>query len=274
MSSYETNLDHRRLRRAGVCTVCLAGLDRGTSVMWDRSAQTPTCLPCFAGPTVDGAGAGTAGGSAAQQADRRRAAEDEAARRHRELPWWRRVLERPPPTADRSAAWRKGAAGERRLGDRLDTLAARGIVTVLHDRRLAARSSANIDHIVVAAGGVWVVDAKNYRGRIEVTGRRSRLIVGGRDRTALVPGVRRQVRRVMAELRTTYPAVPVYGALCFVGAERRRGRRAQTVGNVLVTWEKDLDRRLRDPGRLDEPHRAAIQHHLARRFGPAARVTP
>ena len=150
----------------------------------------------------------------------------------------------------------------------------RGIVTVLHDRRLAARSSANIDHIVVAAGGVWVVDAKNYRGRIEVTGRRSRLIVGGRDRTALVPGVRRQVRRVMAELRTTYPAVPVYGALCFVGAERRRGRRAQTVGNVLVTWEKDLDRRLRDPGPLDEPHRAAIQHHLARRFGPAARVTP
>ena len=112
----------------------------------------------------------------------------------------------------------EGAAGERRLGDLLDRLAAGGRISVLHDRGLPG-SSANIDHLVVAASGVWVIDAKNYTGRVEVVdrggGRRTgaRLVVGGRDRTSLVAGARRQCNAVARVLPPLYPDVVVYGAL-------------------------------------------------------------
>jgi hypothetical protein len=55
-----------------------------------------------------------------------------------------------------------------------------------------------------------------------------------------------------------------------VDAKRRLGSKARTIEDVLVTWEKDIVRRLREPGPLDERFRNAIQRHLATRFRPAA----
>ncbi len=49
------------------------------------------------------------------------------------------------------------------MGARLDGLASESI-RVMHDRRIP-RSKANIDHIVVTPGGVWVIDTKRYVGR-------------------------------------------------------------------------------------------------------------
>ena len=60
-------------------------------------------------------------------------------------------------------ASRRGAPGEERLVGRLNELAG-PLLRVLHDRRIP-RSSANIDHLVVTPNGVYVVDAKRYRGR-------------------------------------------------------------------------------------------------------------
>jgi hypothetical protein len=59
--------------------------------------------------------------------------------------------------------WEHGAVGEERLGARLDTVAGQGIA-VLHDRRIPG-TTANIDHVAVTATGVWVIDAKRYKGR-------------------------------------------------------------------------------------------------------------
>src|SRR5690606_5722857 len=67
-----------------------------------------------------------------------------------------RPSERVPPAGI-------GALGEERLGAMLDGLASDRLA-VLHDRGLPG-SRANIDHIVVAPGGVWVVDAKRYKNR-------------------------------------------------------------------------------------------------------------
>lgn len=64
--------------------------------------------------------------------------------------------------------------------------------------------------------------------------------------------------------------MPVRQAVCFVDAKRRLGSKARTIDGVLVTWEKDIVRRLREPGSLDERFRNAIQHHLATRLRPAA----
>jgi ribosomal protein L34 len=77
-------------------------------------------------------------------------------------------------------------------------LAANGLA-VLHDRRIPG-SKANIDHIAITGSGIWVIDAKRYKGRpeLKVEGgvlrpRVEKLLIGQRDCTKLVDGVLKQV---------------------------------------------------------------------------------
>jgi hypothetical protein len=59
-----------------------------------------------------------------------------------------------------------GAAGERRTAQLLGPLERHGWA-VLHDLAIP-RSQANIDHLVIGPGGVFVVDSKQYRGRLQL----------------------------------------------------------------------------------------------------------
>jgi len=52
------------------------------------------------------------------------------------------------------------------IGKRLDDWAAAGQGCALHDRRVPG-TKANIDHVAVGAGAVWVIDAKRYQGLVE-----------------------------------------------------------------------------------------------------------
>ena len=70
---------------------------------------------------------------------------------------------RPSPDA---VAWRRGAAGERRTARRMARLERHGWV-VLHDLAVPG-SPANIDHLVIGPGGVFVIDSKLYRGRLHL----------------------------------------------------------------------------------------------------------
>jgi Nuclease-related domain len=70
---------------------------------------------------------------------------------------------RPSPDA---VDWRRGAAGERRTARLLDPLERRGW-GVLHDLAIPG-SRANIDHLVIGPGGVFVIDSKHYRGRLQL----------------------------------------------------------------------------------------------------------
>ncbi|HET7519752.1 MAG TPA: nuclease-related domain-containing protein [Actinomycetes bacterium] len=70
---------------------------------------------------------------------------------------------RPSPDA---TAWRRGAAGERRTARLLGPLERQGWV-VLHDLAVPG-SRANLDHLVIGPGGVFVVDSKHYRGRLQL----------------------------------------------------------------------------------------------------------
>jgi hypothetical protein len=72
---------------------------------------------------------------------------------------------RPSPDA---IAWRRGAAGERRTARLLGPLERHGWA-VLHDLAVPG-SAANIDHLVIGPGGVFVIDSKQYRGRLSSTG--------------------------------------------------------------------------------------------------------
>jgi hypothetical protein len=74
------------------------------------------------------------------------------------------------PSLD-AVAWRRGAVGERRTARLLAPLKRQGWA-VLHDLAVP-RSQANIDHLVIGPGGVFVIDSKQYRGRLQLdpTGR-------------------------------------------------------------------------------------------------------
>jgi Nuclease-related domain len=72
---------------------------------------------------------------------------------------------RPSPDA---IAWRRGAAGERHTARLLAPLERQGWV-VLHDLAIPG-SRANLDHLVIGPGGVFAIDSKQYRGRMQLDG--------------------------------------------------------------------------------------------------------
>jgi hypothetical protein len=148
---------------------------------------------------------------------------------------------------------------------------------LLHDRRMP-RSRANIDHIAVAASGVYVVDAKRYRGKIEVSQPlfgASKLKIAGRDQTKLVDGLAKQVVAVKAALAEFASDVPVHGCFCFVAPE---GFLADSSLPVLRTlkingyplyYPRRLARRLNRSGPLRGEQAHEIHAALAERLTPA-----
>lgn len=174
--------------------------------------------------------------------------------------------------------WAQGAAGERAVAAKLDDLWEHGI-PVLHDRaqrRPDGRASrANIDHLAIAATGVWVIDAKTHKGALEVrrsggllSPRVERLYINGRDQTKLVEGVQRQVTAVSAELQASNALVPVYGALCFVGTELPWFG-ASAIDGVRLLGRRALRKLLLAPGDLADEERVVIAEFLGTRFVPA-----
>lgn len=166
------------------------------------------CEECL-GPTALGH-AGVPGRSAANEAERQR----EEWRRDAEIIWGDEAAGDHYEDR-RTEAYDKGAAGEQRLGPLLERLV-EGIGWVLHDR--AVGRNANIDHIVVVPSGVWIVDSKNYRGKVRA--QRSGLFgpvhgmrVRGTDRTDVVNGAAWQVDSVRSAVDE--PGVPVNLLLAF-----------------------------------------------------------
>jgi hypothetical protein len=161
---------------------------------------------------------GTAGASARREHLRRAQHREDAARaRHPRIAAQLLALNEPPAHV---RAWAHGAAGEELVAQALE-MRCRPEVVLLHDRATPG-SRANIDHLAVAPSGVWVIDTKRYKGRIEVAKPLfgpARLKIGGRDRTRLVDSLERLVTLVDASVRGVAPAVQVHGAFCFVEGE-------------------------------------------------------
>lgn len=158
---------------------------------------------------------GTPGASARREYQRRKANREQRAReKHPRI--GRLILAlQDDPTHER--AWAQGARGEERVAKSLAKYLDDS-VRVLHDRRIP-RTRANIDHLAVAASGVWVIDSKCYDGKAEI-GKPlfgpSKLLIRGRDQSKLVDALVAQVEVVRASLAHVLPEVAIHGALCFV----------------------------------------------------------
>ena len=215
---------------------------------------------------------GWAGASARAEYERRQA-RDESRRRavFGPLAPVVRLIAGPKPSTE---AWGRGAAGEERVGHWLDE-AVHGRGMVLHDRALP-HGRANIDHLAVVASGIWVIDTKHFRGRLE---RRDlggwfvpspRLFVAGRDQSRLVTSARRQQAQVAEALVAGEPAGGplVRAALCFTGAQVGLFARPFTLEGVLVTWPRAFARMLAKAGPVGPAERRALAALLARTFPP------
>lgn len=273
-----------RARYAGTCAGCGAAIARGERARWDAGGRRLWCLPCHdraaaaaarpAGPPAPDAAhdvdAGEAGRSAQLEYERRHAARE----RRIERRWGRlasvvKILGRDPQS---TTAWSRGAEGERLVARRLaEALGSRAVL--LHDRRIPG-SRANIDLLAVAPSGVWIVDAKHWAGRIEqrdvggwsATDRR--LYAGGRDRSAQVEAMGRQVLAVSRALPdTTVPLVP---ALCVVGGSWGWFAEPFRCRGVWVAWPDSLARLMLAPGPLTTGRRDAVAAALASVLRPNA----
>lgn len=279
---YEKRL---RLRYAGTCRVCGTKLPAGVEAIYEPATKTVRCSthedldrPGLAtgedpsAPVVlsDAAvEAGTPGASARREFERRRARNRERLQTaHPKLGGLIRALTGDPQS---TKAWEVGAVGEERLGRRLNEFATAKL-RVLHDRRIPG-SRANIDHLAVTPTGVYVIDAKRYRGRphLRVEGgllrpRVEKLLVGTRNCTPVVDGVIKQVTAVRDHLDD---CVPVHGVLCFVDADWPLIAGSFTTRGVEALWPKKLYPKLRSDGPLDVETIATVHRSLAAEFSPA-----
>ncbi|MFL5899754.1 MAG: nuclease-related domain-containing protein, partial [Solirubrobacterales bacterium] len=156
---------------------------------------------------------GTAGAAARRELERRRVRREGKTRdAHPHLGGLLLKLQAPPQS---EKSWETGAVGEEALGAHLAARCPDAVV--MHDRGMPG-SRANIDHIAVAPSGVFVIDSKRYKGRIEVRKplfRDAVLVIKGRKRTKLVEGLGRQVQAVEKGLAIVEQDLAVHGCFCF-----------------------------------------------------------
>jgi Nuclease-related domain len=216
---------------------------------------------------------GTAGASGRREYERRRAKREDAVRKRH--PRIGNVLLKFQQAPGHEKAWATGAQGEEELATCLANRCPE--VIVLHDRRLP-RSRANIDHLAIAPSGVHVIDAKRYKGKIEVCKPffgEPRLVIGGRDKTKLVDGLERQIEAVKSALRPIAPDVPVEGCFCFINPADQAGgsgvplMRTLSIREHRLFYPRRLAKQLSQPGELAAERIRPLAVELARQFPPA-----
>ncbi len=237
-----------RVRYDGPCSKCGTMLRAGTVAVWDQRARVMHCVEC---PTeiqpIDG---GTPGASARHRYEvlhERREAETRARLGNRLGGLVLRFTDEPQSIR----AWGIGAQGEEELGA---AFAAVEGLRILNDRKVEG-TKGNIDHILVAPAGVFVVDAKNYSGVVEVKNvggifrTELRLYVGGRDRSKLGDALGWQLTAVRAALGAAgiQPMPPITPVLCFIGARWPRFRPPNEFEGVRLESADSLKGLMREP---------------------------
>jgi hypothetical protein len=163
-----------------------------------------------------------------------------------------------------AGAWRRGAAGERRTARLLAPLERHGWA-ILHDLALPS-SRANLDHLAIGPGGIFVIDSKQYRGRLQLDGS-GRLWHG---RYPLAPTLQAvSFEADQAALILPDPGVAVVPIVAVHGAQVPWGK--VIVDGVPVVPARRLPSMLRALPAVLGPERIAVLADLARvRFHAAA----
>jgi hypothetical protein len=149
----------------------------------------------------------------------------------------RRQREKAARLVESADRWERGANGEVAVASALAELEADGW-TLLHDLAWPGRNYANIDHLAIGDGRVFVVDAKNWSG--DVVGAGGVLRQNGRSRTKEVAAVA-EAAHAVAGLVPGLPPNVVQPVLCLV----RDDWLSERFGEVLVCSSHNLVAQLR-----------------------------
>jgi len=274
-----------KLRRPDECVECGAALPAGSLGWWDTPTRTITCPSCRelsaegsppsqAAPRTGVPRAlaplerGQPGASVARE-HRRRARNREARVRdeHPRIGGLLLLLSNPPR---HEQAFHIGEIGELEVAASLEQHTANGPTVILHDRRMPG-GYGNIDHLAIAPTGVFVIDAKNIKGKVSIANPLfgpSRLMISGRNRTRLIDGLDRQVSVVREALTAGGHEVPVRGALCFTTADLPMFGTLSMREHLLVQ-RKALAKRLNAKGPLQSAAIDMLARDLAGALPPA-----
>jgi hypothetical protein len=127
---------------------------------------------------------------------------------------------------------------------------------ILSDRRLP-QGHGNVDHVVIATSGVWVIDSKNWEGKIEFKSSGGlldvdeRLMVNGKDYSKLFDEIYAQVIPIATLVDDR--SIPIHPAIVFI--DGNWGPRATLRilrdnpyrrKNVWITWPKALVAKIKE----------------------------
>ncbi len=157
-----------------------------------------------------------------------------------------RVRERAARLQRRAEMFDKTADGEARTAKALSRLG-KGWV-VLHDVQWPGRRLADIDHVVVGPGGIFLIDTKSWAGGLSVEGGVLRQDGRARERTVVAAA---DAALAVAELAPAYAGL-VQPVLCFA----RDGALSGRVHDVMICSTSNLRRTLTSRPRVLDGARA------------------
>jgi Nuclease-related domain len=116
---------------------------------------------------------------------------------------------------ERAAAFARGRIGEVAAARALDTLTADGYLRI-DDCRWPGRAKANVDHILIGPAGLFVIDAKNWSGHVDI--RDGMLRQNGHRRAKEVSAAGEAARAVGALV--PFGLLRAKGVICLTGEAR------------------------------------------------------
>lgn len=174
-------------------------------------------------------------------------------------------------TPQHEAAFHRGDLGEKAVAARLEDLTAGTNTILLHNRRMP-RGRGDIDHIAIGPSGVYVIDTKRRKGKVEIRKPwfgAPKLFINRRDCTSLIDGLERQIAAVRTVLEANGRSdVRIRGALCFREADLPWLRTQEMRGHLLL-YVKPLAKRLSTQGPLDAAEIEQTARQLAAALPPA-----
>lgn len=213
-----------KAKRLSICEVCTKEFEIGTEIYWSRSRSVIRCIKCGEPHSIQTASSIGTPGKSAQVIVKKKL----DARRERALaafPKTGKLALRIIPPSKTTQNWEKGAKAEKEVGELINIFAKKHGFKVMHDRAVPD-SKGNIDHIIISETGIFVVDTKNYDGKIKVkkeTGRGGKLIenlyVNDYKKNNLIKKVKIQADLVQNVLTENGLLYPVYGTLAFFHGE-------------------------------------------------------
>jgi len=273
------------LRWPAVCVVCGTALPARSRARWDDTTRTVTCAACAessvepraesraqagaAESTQSALERGQPGASIAREYQRRK--RNRESRTRKTHPWIGGLLLALRGTPQHESAFHQGDLGEKAVAAYLEKHTAGGPAIMLHNRRMPG-GRGDVDHLAIAPTGVFVIDAKNVKGKVRVANPLFggvKLLIAGRNRTKFIDGLDRQVHAVRDALRASgHSDVWVQGVLCFTTADLPLLGTPKMRGYLLLR-RRALAKRINKQGSLQPPTIDALAHTLAAAFPPA-----